>query len=135
MVEVATEGGRLDVQRVLDHVTPKTRLVLLSHVSYVSGAVLPVAEMAREAEARGFLLAVDGAQSAGAMPVNLHELGVHAYALPGQKVAPRTGRHGSLIRPPGRAGSARAFVRRLGVPSHRGAAGRADTISRRRPAV
>ncbi|NLN27893.1 MAG: aminotransferase class V-fold PLP-dependent enzyme [Firmicutes bacterium] len=85
MVEVATEGGRLDVQRVLDHVTPKTRLVLLSHVSYVSGAVLPVAEMAREAEARGFLLAVDGAQSAGAMPVNLHELGVHAYALPGQK--------------------------------------------------
>lgn len=85
MIEVPSDEGRVDVQRILDHVTPRTRLVLLSHVSYVSGATLPVAELAQEADARGFWLAVDGAQSVGAIPVNLQELGVHVYALPGQK--------------------------------------------------
>lgn len=85
MIAVPSDEGRLDAQRVLDHVTSRTRLVLLSHISYVSGAPLPVAELAQEADARGFWLVVDGAQSAGAIPVNLNDLGVHAYALPGQK--------------------------------------------------
>jgi L-cysteine/cystine lyase len=63
----------------------RTRLVVVSHVSYVTGAVLPIAEIAAETHRVGALLAVDGAQSAGTMPVNAQALGVDAYAVPGQK--------------------------------------------------
>jgi len=60
-------------------------MVSLSHVLYTTGAVLPVARIAELARARGALVAVDGAQSAGAMPVNVPDLGVDVYAVPGQK--------------------------------------------------
>src|SRR5581483_7575555 len=42
----------------------------------------PLAQLCRE---RGILLAVDAAQAAGAIPVDLHDLGVDYYAFPGQK--------------------------------------------------
>jgi L-cysteine/cystine lyase len=63
----------------------RTRLVVASHVSYRTGAVLPLAEMAVEAHRVGAFFAVDGAQSAGTIPLNVHALGVDAYAVPGQK--------------------------------------------------
>jgi L-cysteine/cystine lyase len=59
--------------------------VVVSHVSWVTGAILPVAEIAVETHRVGALLAVDGAQSAGLIPVNVRALGVDAYAVPGQK--------------------------------------------------
>jgi len=63
----------------------RTRLVVTSHVSYRTGAVLPLAAIATEAHRVGAFFAVDGAQSAGTTPVNVHALGVDAYAVPGQK--------------------------------------------------
>jgi L-cysteine/cystine lyase len=66
-------------------VTPGTRLVSLSHVSWSSGAVLPVARIAALARSRGALVVVDGAQSAGAVPLDVPSLGVDFYAVPSQK--------------------------------------------------
>jgi L-cysteine/cystine lyase len=63
----------------------RTRLVVVSHVSWLTGAVLPVAELAVETHRVGAFLAVDGAQSAGTIPLNVQALGVDAYAVPGQK--------------------------------------------------
>ena len=57
----------------------------LSHVSHATGAVLPIAEIAELAHARGALLAVDGAQAAGAIPVDVVALGADLYAIAGQK--------------------------------------------------
>lgn len=85
LVKAPSTNGMTDAEQLLSVVTPRTRLTLISHVSYISGSTLPVAELAKEADARGFWLGVDGAQSVGAMPVDLHELGVHFYAMPGQK--------------------------------------------------
>ncbi|MCZ7571828.1 MAG: aminotransferase class V-fold PLP-dependent enzyme [Ardenticatenaceae bacterium] len=65
--------------------TPRTRLLSISHVSWNSGACLPLAEIVALAHRRGVLVAVDGAQSAGAVPLDVHALGVDFYALPGQK--------------------------------------------------
>lgn len=65
--------------------TPRTRLLSISHVSWSSGACLPLAEIVALAHRRGALVAVDGAQSAGAIPLDLHALGVDFYAVPGQK--------------------------------------------------
>jgi L-cysteine/cystine lyase len=60
---------------------PRTRLVGLSHVSWLTGAVLPLRELA----GRGFPLLVDGAQGAGAIPVDVVELGCDFYTVSAQK--------------------------------------------------
>ena len=65
--------------------TPGTRLVSISHVLWSTGAVMPVARIAALAHARGALLAVDGAQAAGAIPVRVRDLGADAYAVSAQK--------------------------------------------------
>ena len=57
----------------------------ISHVLWASGTVLPVARIAEMAHARGAILVVDGAQSAGAMPVDLAATGADVYAIPAQK--------------------------------------------------
>ena len=66
-------------------ITPDTRLVSVSHVTWTTGAVLPVAAIAELAHARGALLIVDGAQAAGAIPFRFDELGADFYAVPAQK--------------------------------------------------
>jgi L-cysteine/cystine lyase len=68
----------LDV--LLAAVTPKTRLIALSHVCWVSGNRFPVEELKRET---GLPVLVDGAQSVGAIPVDA--TAVDYYAFSGQK--------------------------------------------------
>ena len=61
------------------------RAVVLSHVLWTTGAVLPVDRIGVLARAAGATSLIDGAQAAGAIPVRLDELHVDAYAMPGQK--------------------------------------------------
>jgi len=65
--------------------TDRTRLVVASHVLWTTGAVLPIAEIAEIARHREALSLVDGAQSAGAVPVPFDGCGADAYAIAGQK--------------------------------------------------
>ena len=62
-------------------ITPRTRLIALSHVSWITGAVLPVRELA----GHGVPVLVDGAQGAGAIPVDVEELGADFYTVSAQK--------------------------------------------------
>lgn len=64
---------------------PRTRMVVFSHVTWTTGSVLPVREIAELARGVGALVVVDGAQSAGAIPTPVTELGADVYAIPGQK--------------------------------------------------
>jgi L-cysteine/cystine lyase len=70
---------------VISALSPRTRLVVMSHVTFTTGAVLPVQAVATAAHRQGALVAVDGAQSAGAIPVDVHALDIDFYAVPGQK--------------------------------------------------
>lgn len=63
----------------------RTRLVAVSHVQWATGAVLPIAGIAEIAHARGAILVIDGAQSAGAIPIDLAATGADVYAIPAQK--------------------------------------------------
>lgn len=65
--------------------TDRTKLILCSHVSYNMGARLPMETIVRAAHARGIKVLVDGAQTAGAIPLDLPASGVDYYALPGHK--------------------------------------------------
>lgn len=78
--------AELDLERsVAMYLTTRTRLVALSHVSWCTGTVLDVTGAARAARGAGAIVVVDGAQSVGAIPVDVAALGVDAYAFPAQK--------------------------------------------------
>lgn len=62
-------------------ITERTKLIALSQVAWTSGAVLPVAELS----GNGVPVLVDGAQSAGAMEVDVDELGCDFFTISGQK--------------------------------------------------
>lgn len=62
-------------------ITPRTRLIAISHVSWLTGAVLPV----RELSGHGVPVLVDGAQAAGTIPVDIEELGCDFYTVSAQK--------------------------------------------------
>jgi L-cysteine/cystine lyase len=57
----------------------------VSHVLWATGRVLPIARIAELAHAQGAVLAVDGAQAAGAIPVDVTALGADLYAISAQK--------------------------------------------------
>lgn len=63
----------------------RTRLVVMTHASNVSGTILPVAETAALTHRYGALLLVDAAQSAGALPIDVQRLEVDLLAVPGHK--------------------------------------------------
>ena len=78
-----TEGEILaDFDQAVD---ARTRAVAVSHVLWATGAVLPIAAIAEMAHARGAVVVVDGAQSAGAVPVDVGATGADVYAISAQK--------------------------------------------------
>jgi selenocysteine lyase/cysteine desulfurase len=66
-------------------ITPRTKAIMVSHVTYVTGLVTPVKELADLAHRRGLLISVDGAHPLGLMDLDLHAMGVDHYAAAGQK--------------------------------------------------
>ena len=66
-------------------ITPRTKVIMVSHVTYVTGLVTPVKELADLAHRRGLLISVDGAHPLGLMDLDFRALGVDHYAAAGQK--------------------------------------------------
>jgi L-cysteine/cystine lyase len=62
-----------------------TKLVAVSHVTWTTGTRLPIARIVELAHARGALVAVDGAQAIGAIPVDVGALGIDFYAIPAHR--------------------------------------------------
>jgi isopenicillin-N epimerase len=60
-------------------ITPRTKVIAISHMISGSGAILPVKEICAEARRRGILTVLDGAQTVGHIAVNVKELGCDAY--------------------------------------------------------
>ena len=79
------DGGGDVVAAIAAKITSRTRVIALSHVLWSTGAVLPLREIADLAEENELFVIVDGAQSGGQVPVDLHTLGVDVYAMAGQK--------------------------------------------------
>ena len=80
------ETGALDPARVLGAITPRTRLIALTHLSNVLGTVVDVASICAGARGRGVPVLVDGAQAAAHIPVNVAEIGCDFYAITGHKL-------------------------------------------------
>ncbi len=67
------------VKALVAGVTPRTRVLALSHVTSATGAVLPLADIASAARERDLITVVDGAHAIGQVPVDLEALGVDVY--------------------------------------------------------
>ncbi|HEX9581988.1 MAG TPA: cysteine desulfurase [Gemmatimonadales bacterium] len=84
-------SGTLLLDQYRDLLTERTRLVALVHVSNSLGARNPVAQMIREAKARGIPVLLDGAQVLGHHRVDVRELGCDFYAFSAHKMFGPTG--------------------------------------------
>ena len=72
-----------DFERLL---SPRTKLVALTHMSNMLGTVVPVKEVVKRAHARGIPVLLDGAQSAVHLEVDVQDIGCDFYAITGHKL-------------------------------------------------
>ncbi|MDP8940412.1 MAG: aminotransferase class V-fold PLP-dependent enzyme [Actinomycetota bacterium] len=72
-------------EKIKETLTPRTRLVALSHVDWTTGEVLPLEEICALAREHEALSMVDGAQSVGNIPVDVPATGADMYAFTGHK--------------------------------------------------
>lgn len=78
-------AGRLDPADVRRAVTPRTKMIVMTHASNVTGTLLPAAEVGEIAREYGLLFLLDAAQTAGCYPLHVEELGVSLLAFTGHK--------------------------------------------------
>ena len=81
----ADGGGTIDPDAIRRAVTPRTRLIALTHGSNVLGTVQPVAAAGRIARERDLLFMVDAAQTAGLVAIDVQRMAIDLLALPGHK--------------------------------------------------
>lgn len=85
------KNGGFDFDAWKGLLSAKTKLAAFTHMSNVTGAVLPVAEMAALAKSAGAVSLIDGSQAAVHMPVDVTKIGCDFYALTGHKLYGPTG--------------------------------------------
>lgn len=83
--DLGEHGDRPIVEVIRPLLSARTRLIVLSHVVWTTGAVVDIRAAARLAHEHGIPLLVDGAQSAGNIPIDVKALEVDFYAIPMQK--------------------------------------------------
>ncbi|MEM8801137.1 MAG: cysteine desulfurase [Pseudomonadota bacterium] len=80
------EDGSLPADKILAAMTPKTKLIAVTHLSNVLGTKVDIKAICEGAHAEGVSVLVDGSQAAVHMPVNVADLGCDFYAITGHKL-------------------------------------------------
>jgi cysteine desulfurase/selenocysteine lyase len=83
--------GGLDLARFETLLSPRTRLVAVTHLANATGAVLPVEAIIRLAHERGAKVLIDGCQAAPRLPVDVRALDCDFYVFSGHKTYGPTG--------------------------------------------
>nr|WP_244270940.1 cysteine desulfurase [Thioclava nitratireducens] len=78
--------GSLPPEKVLEAITPRTKLIAITHMSNVLGTRVDVKPIAQAARARGIATLVDGSQAAVHGPVDIDDLGCDFYVITGHKL-------------------------------------------------
>ena len=102
----ADENGTIDPQDIQNAMRENTRAIVMHHASNVTGNVVPIRRIADIAHQAGAVLVADAAQTAGAIPIDVQEMGIDVLCFTGHK---------SLLGPQGTGG---IYVRDgLSIPS------------------
>jgi cysteine desulfurase/selenocysteine lyase len=90
-IPVTGDEGTLDLSKLDSLLTSQVKLLSMVHISNSMGVVNPVAELCARARKLGIVTLVDGAQSAGHMPVDVQAIGCDFFAFSGHKICGPTG--------------------------------------------
>jgi cysteine desulfurase/selenocysteine lyase len=85
------DDGSFDIDAFEAALSPKTRMVAITHMSNVLGTVTPIREIVEIAHARKIPVLVDGSQGAVHLKVDVQDLGVDFYVFTGHKLYGPTG--------------------------------------------
>ena len=81
----ADHKGRIDYSELHRALRPESKALVIGHASNLTGNVTDLEKCAAFTRENGLLLIVDGAQSAGALPVNVREMGIDIFCFTGHK--------------------------------------------------
>lgn len=99
LISVPLTNYALDIDRLRAAITPRTKLISTYHMSNVTGAVNDVAAISALASEHGIYVAIDGAQGAPHLPVDVQALGADFYTISGHKMLGPTGAGALYARP------------------------------------
>ncbi|HEX9321713.1 MAG TPA: cysteine desulfurase [Xanthobacteraceae bacterium] len=85
------DSGNFLLDAFEELLTDRTRLVAITHMSNVTGTIVPVKEVVRLAHARGIPVLLDGSQAAVHLDVDVRDIGCDFYVFTGHKVYGPTG--------------------------------------------
>ena len=78
-------SAEANVARIRELLSPRTKVIQVSHITCTTGLVFPVTAIAKLARARGIWFHIDGAQAVGMIPVDLTAVGCDSCAFSGHK--------------------------------------------------
>lgn len=85
VVDADSATGAVDAAAVAEAFRDETRAVVMTHASNVTGTIMPVADVGNRCRERDVLFIVDGAQTAGAVPIDVEYMRIDLLALTGHK--------------------------------------------------
>ena len=85
------EEGEITLEEIEKKITPKTKLISITHLSNVTGAILPVREITKLAHSKGIIVVVDGCQGAPHLKLDMQDLDCDFYAISCHKMYGPTG--------------------------------------------
>ena len=85
------DEGNFQIDAFEKLLTPRTRMVAITHMSNMLGTLVPVKEVVRRAYARGIPVLLDGAQAAVHLDVDVQDIGCDFYVVTGHKLYGPTG--------------------------------------------
>lgn len=74
-----------DIDAFFSLVAHRTRVIVISHVFWATGNIIPIEIICKRAHEQGIFVLVDGAQAVGSIPVNIKDLDVDFYSFPAHK--------------------------------------------------
>ena len=85
------DKGEVDVDEIKKLITSKTKMIAVTHLSNVTGAILPIKKIVDLAKTKKIPVLVDGCQGAPHLPLDVQELGCDFYAISCHKMYGPTG--------------------------------------------
>lgn len=77
--------GLINPEDILKTIKSNTKLILTTHISNLTGSIMPIEEIGKIARNNGILYMLDSAQSAGVYPIDVDTMNIDIMALPGHK--------------------------------------------------
>lgn len=77
--------GRINPEDIKKAIKSNTKLIITTHISNLTGTIMPIKEIGKIAKDSGIIYMVDAAQSAGVYPIDVNTMNIDILAFPGHK--------------------------------------------------